>query len=90
MVCFYILLFRSESVVHKWPLIGHWTLKLGLVMSGCGALLNCLTLSTPPISEVVLNAGQASLFLWAVFFHQNLLKNGSTNKPGKGNHGSGS
>jgi hypothetical protein len=88
MVCFYILLFRSDSVVHRWPLIGHWMLKLGLVLSGSGALFNCLTLSTPPISEVVLNAGQASLFTWAVYFHQNLLRNGSSNKPSQGNNGS--
>lgn len=88
MVGFYILLFRSDSVVHKWPLIGHWLLKCGLVLSGSGALFNCLTLSTPPISEVVLNAGQASLFGWAVYFHNNLLKHGSSNKPSQGNDGS--
>ena len=84
MVCFYVLLFRSESVVHKWPLIGHWSLKFGLVLSGSGALLNCLTLSTPPVSEVLLNAGQASLFSWAVYFHSNLIKHGPNRKYRKG------
>ena len=80
MAGFYIILFRSESVVHRWPLVGHWLLKCGLVLSGSGALFNCLILSTPPISEVVLNAGQASLFAWAVYFHQNLLKHGPNRK----------
>lgn len=85
MAGFYIILFRSDSVVHRWPLVGHWLLKCGLVLSGSGALFNCLILSTPPISEVVLNAGQASLFSWAVYFHQNLLKsNGPNRKSSKG------
>ena len=83
MVGFYILLFRSDSVVYTWPLIGHWLLKVALVFSGAGAFFNCLTLSTPAWSEVMLNAGQASLFAWAVVFHQHLLKHGSNRKRGK-------
>ena len=38
--------------------------KVGLGISGCGALLNVLYLSTPPITEIVLNIGLSMNFCW--------------------------
>lgn len=38
--------------------------KVGLCISGCGALLNMLTFSTPNITEIVLNIGLSLNFAW--------------------------
>jgi hypothetical protein len=38
--------------------------KIGLCISGCGALLNMIHLSTPVLSEIVLNVGLSLNFLW--------------------------
>lgn len=38
--------------------------KVGLCISGCGALLNVINLSTPILSEIVLNVGLSLNFLW--------------------------
>lgn len=46
--------------------------KVGLCISGCGALLNMINLSTPILSEIVLNVGLSLNFLWisAWQFHE--------------------
>lgn len=71
---FIVLLYRTDSVVRKWPLAGSYLLRLSLVAIAVGGLGNCLTLSTPPHTEVLLNIGTAGLFAWAAWFHHNLLK----------------
>lgn len=38
--------------------------KIGLCISGCGALLNVLNLSTPNLTEIVLNVGLSLNFGW--------------------------
>lgn len=38
--------------------------KIGLCISGCGALLNILNLSTPNITEIILNIGLSLNFGW--------------------------
>lgn len=38
--------------------------KVGLCVSGCGALLNVVNLSTPAATEIVLNVGLSLNFLW--------------------------
>ena len=38
--------------------------KVGLGISGCGALLNVLNLSTPNTTEIVLNIGLSLNFCW--------------------------
>jgi hypothetical protein len=60
---------NSSSVVHKWPLIHHWSLRVGLSAFVAGAFLNALTLSNPPVTEVLMNVGLALIFIWAVIFH---------------------
>ena len=71
---FTIFLYRSDGVVRRWPLIGSYLLRLSLVAIAVGGLGKCLTLSTPPHTEVLLNIGTAGLFAWAAWFHHNLLK----------------
>lgn len=49
--------------------------KIGLGICGCGALLNVLTLSTPPMTEVILNVGLAMNFTWlALWQHGETVK----------------
>lgn len=71
---FIVLLYRTDGVVRKWPLVGSYLLRLSLTAIAVGGLGNCLILSTPPHTEVLLNVGTAGLFAWAAWFHHNLLK----------------
>lgn len=67
---FFLALFtHKSSIVHKWPILHHWTLKFGLSAFIAGSLFNILTLSTPPWTEIVLNVGLALIFSWASYFH---------------------
>lgn len=67
---FYLMLYgNSSSVVHRWPLIHHWSLRVGLSAFVAGAFLNALTLSNPPMTEVLMNVGLALIFIWGVTFH---------------------
>lgn len=71
---FSILLYRTDSIVRKWPFVGSYLLRLSLVAVAVGGLGNCLTLSTPSQTEIILNAGMSGLFAWAAWFHIKLLK----------------
>lgn len=71
---FTIFLYRTDGVVRKWPLTGSYLLRIALVAIAVGGLGNCLILSTPPHTEIILNLGMAALFSWAAWFHHNLLK----------------
>lgn len=48
--------------------------KVGLCISGCGALLNMINLSTPVVSEIVLNVGLSFNFLWISIWQLNEVK----------------
>lgn len=70
MAAFLIFLFgRDNSFVYKLPGYKSLALKAGLAMCTAGALLNAVTMSNPPWSEVLLNTGLATLFGWATWFH---------------------
>ena len=67
---FYLAIFgRPSSIVHKWPVLRHWALRLGLAAFFSGTLSNILTVYTPHISQIILNVGLALVFGWAVLFH---------------------
>lgn len=69
MAAFFILLFgRDNSFVYKMPGYKTVALKAGLAMCTAGALMNAATMSNPPWSEVLLNAGLCTLFGWATWF----------------------
>lgn len=73
---FYLYLFADNSkIVHKWSFVGHWTLKLGLIMMIIGTLFNVLSLDTPSISQITMNVGLSITFVWAYLFHRKLFKN---------------
>lgn len=70
MVFFIIGVFgRKSKVIESMNVIEKTLLKVALCASASGALLNILTLSTPPITEALLNVGMGLLFIWAAWFH---------------------
>ena len=73
MIFFLQLYGKASSVVHKWDLISHWSLKFGLSVFVVGSFFNVLTLSRPNASEVLMNVGLAALFTWAVMFHYKIF-----------------
>ena len=60
---------RQESKINQLRFVGILITKIALAFCTAGALLNALTFSDPPWSEVVLNGGLALLFTWAAWFH---------------------
>lgn len=71
---FMIMLQESTNPVSKMPfLIRNW-IKISLAFTSGGALLNVITFSNPPTSEIILNIGLAGLFSWAYFWHLKLFK----------------
>lgn len=70
---FYIMLFsnigKGHKAVESFPATSHWLVKVGLALTATGAFLNLITLSTPPVTEVVLNLGLGGLFTWAAIYH---------------------
>lgn len=41
-----------------------WICKLGMTATCCGSILNIMTLSTPNMSEILLNCGLSATFCW--------------------------
>jgi predicted permease len=83
---FFVLLFgNSHSIIQKWNILQHWSLKVTLVSiiacSAWNALHTVYTKIVPrgadyvttvdaPVGEVLLNVGLAFLFSWIVYFHK--------------------
>ena len=86
MTGFFVLLYGNEhSIVQKWNIVGHWTLKATLVTIIAASAWNAMNVvykmiiprgddivaySQTPIGEIVLNIGLAFLFAWVVYFHK--------------------
>jgi hypothetical protein len=71
---FMVMLQEPTNPVAKMPfLLRNW-IKISLAFTAGGALLNVITLSTPPISEIVLNLGLGGLFSWSYFWHIKMFK----------------
>jgi hypothetical protein len=51
-----------------------WISKLGLSLTVVGCIMNILTLSTPPVTEVLLNMGLSLSFGWLVWFNHDEAK----------------
>jgi hypothetical protein len=64
---------RESSVVHKWSLVSHWSLKFGLAALVAGSLFNALTFASPSFAQVLSNLGLAAIFSWAVMFHHKIF-----------------
>jgi hypothetical protein len=75
LTAFYLMIYGDETkIVHKWPFVQNWTLRVGLIGMILGALFNVLTFSIPTLPEFVLNLGLAFVFLWAFIFHKKHLQ----------------
>lgn len=86
MTGFFVLLFgNAHSIVQKWNILQHWSLKTALVSiiatSAWNALHTVYTVVVPrgddyvvavntPVGEVLMNVGLAFLFAWIVYFHK--------------------
>jgi len=76
---FMVMLQEPTNPVAKMPfLLRNW-IKISLALTSGGALLNVVTLSTPPVSEIVLNIGLAGLFSWSYFWHLKMFKDKNAN-----------
>jgi hypothetical protein len=62
---FMVMLQDINNPVAKMNLGIRWWIKISLACTSGGALLNVITLSTPPMSEIILNLGLAGLFSWS-------------------------
>ena len=51
-----------------------WLAKTGLTIVICGAVSNVMTLSSPPITEVILNVGIAITLFWLSWWQFELFK----------------
>lgn len=72
---------RSQSVVHRWSFIGHWSLKVGLASFAAGAMFTALSFETPTIPELLRAFGAALIWTWACFFHYKyFVKDGRSSK----------
>jgi len=67
---FYIFVFgRDVKALARLTLIEQIMLRTGLAIPALGALYNVLTGQYPPIPEIIINIGYASLWTWASMFH---------------------
>lgn len=68
-VAFVVFVFgRPESAIYRSPWLAR-LLKGGLSLVAVGAMLNIVTFSTPPVSEIVLNIGLGVTFAVAAAWH---------------------
>lgn len=77
---FMVMLYRSGGLVEKFPATGSFMLRLALAMTATGALKQCLEMPEANFNELLRTCGLAGIFVWAAFFHANLIKNGPTNQ----------
>lgn len=76
MTMFYIYLYSDrdgKSVMNKWTVTQHWSLRIGLVGIMTGSLFNILTFAEAEWPGVLLNSGLALTFFWAYKFHKYLF-----------------
>lgn len=71
---FIVMLQAPTNPVAKMPFFLKYWIKISLALTSGGALLNVVSLSTPPVSEIILNLGLGGLFSWAYFWHLKLFK----------------
>lgn len=75
---FYIFVFGREiKALARLNKMEKILLRVGLSIPSLGSLYNVLVAQYPPIPEIIINVGYASLFTWASIFHYNtFVRNG--------------
>lgn len=67
---FYIFIFgRENKAMSKLTWLEVQAVRVGLVLTSCGALFNFLHTQVPHWTQVGLNCGLGILFSWAAHFH---------------------
>jgi len=75
LIFIYFIFGRADSVAHKFPLITHWVIKIGLCVMCAGALfaflkeVEDLKNSIAIWQQLLRNLGTALVFGWATIFH---------------------
>jgi len=71
----FFLFGRADSVAHKFPLVTHWTIKVGLCIMAAGSLfaflkeLEDLEHSIAIWQQLLRNLGNAVILTWVCVFH---------------------
>lgn len=74
-VLMYFLFARADSVAHKFPLITHWLIKIGLAIMCAGSLfaflkeLEDIEHSIAIWQQLLRNLGNAMILVWVCIFH---------------------
>jgi hypothetical protein len=67
---FYIFIFgRENKAIAKLTWVETQAVRVGLILTSCGALLHFLHMEVPSWTQVGLNCGLGILFSWAAHFH---------------------
>lgn len=66
---FMVFVFGRSTMISKVHWVERFVIKSGLALLSAGSLFNFFTLSSPAISEVILNIGLAVVFSWGAYFH---------------------
>jgi hypothetical protein len=75
---FMVMIQEPSNPIAKMNIGIRWWIKISLACTSGGALLNVITLSTPPMSEIILNLGLAGLFSWS-YIYSNMFKEKDAN-----------
>ena len=68
---FIVFAFGRSSLIYKRPAIEWWLVKIGLSFMAAGTMMNFLTMAEACWTQVMLNVGLATVFVWAAIFHYN-------------------
>lgn len=66
---FIVFVFGRFTIMDKLPKFETFTIKFALCLLASGSLWSFVSMTTPPLSEVLMNCGLALTFLWASIFH---------------------
>lgn len=81
MTMFYLYLYSDDNkVVHRWSFLGHWTLKLGMIINIVGILFNLLTFDKVNPSQLLVNCGFSLIFVWVYLFHRKMFNQKNQNE----------
>lgn len=74
---FYIMVYGDGSkVVHRWPMVGSFALRFGMVLIIVGSMFDALSWRNNSFSAFVSHAGLALVFTWAYKYHKTMFTKG--------------
>jgi len=76
---FMVMIQEPSNPIAKMNIAIRLWIKISLALTSGGALLNVITLSHPPMSEIILNLGLGGLFSWAYVCYLKMFKEKNAN-----------